>query len=127
MQATELAKIADIIPPSAPPTTAGVNVAIALMLITLLAIAVLLFYRRSVHAQLMRLRLKRRYLCNRDIALQLRTLIHNKHRQGLKQADDEQWQAYAHQLQHACFSHVPPGDDVLDSLLTEGRYWLRQQ
>lgn len=127
MQATELPRIADIIPPTAPAAAMSTGIVVALALITLLAIALLLFYRRSLHAQLMRLRLKRRYLCNRDIALELRALIHNKHRQGLEQGNDRQWQAYARQLQHACFSHMPPADEALDSLLAEGRYWLMQK
>ena len=130
MQVTELARIADIIPPSAPAEATGTSIAITLMLITLLTIAGLLFYRRSLHAQFTRLRLKRRYLANREIALQLRTLIHGKHHEGFKQADGrylQQWQAYTSRLQHACFSHTPPGDDVLDNLLTEGQYWLMQK
>lgn len=129
MQATDLARIADIIPPETPlPLTSPIDVAVLVLSLLLLA-WFLLFYRRSLHARLLRLRLRQRYCANRKVAMQLRSLIRYQLPHDHVFADNllnTQWQAFCSQLQHACFAREQPDDALLHDLFKHSRFWLKQ-
>jgi hypothetical protein len=134
MNAQELARIADIIPPSPPPPSYPAIVLLLSALALMLVITITLYwYRHATAAKLWRLRLSCRnaHCTQRELSMQLLSLICHEleipvlgafrpHRASL----EAQWAQFSTALHSACYSREAPDNKRLHQLIDEARFWI---
>jgi hypothetical protein len=134
MNAQELARIADIIPPSPPPASYQPLVVLLLAVAMLLAIMIASYwYRHATSAKLWRLRYScRNARCTqRELCMQLRSLICHELEISTLAAFrpqttslEAQWMQFSIALQSACYSRKAPDNKRLHQLIDEARFWI---
>ncbi len=126
MQAADLPRIADIIPPDAPEQTMSLLSFSAMSVIVFIVLILLYFLLRgSHHLQLLRIKrqLKTQKISARQAALNIRVLLRSH--QIECDIKDHQSQALCIQLQQACFSRTPPDRQAVEDIIQQSRQCLR--
>jgi len=117
----ELEKIADILPPMAPPSSTNITWPVILLIIFLLC-AVGIYFYRSNRQQLKRLQQKylRKKINQRQLAFELARLVTQKnHSPG-----NASWTIFHQQLQAACFSRNGLHENEMKKLLSSAEQWI---
>ena len=132
MNNSELAQIADILPPAAP-VSPPVDSWLYFFLLIAVVTVVGFWYLRSSKQQLRRLRkqYQQHKIDNRQCAFQLTSLLRqNNQRQDIStslfspQQNNLAWQEYSSALQVACYSRRSLDDETMSQLLRETERWL---
>lgn len=133
MNAQELARIADIIPPSPPPASYSPLVLLLSAAVLLAIIIASYWYRHATSARLWRLRYSCRnaHCAQRELCMQLRSLICHELEISTLGAFrpqttslEAQWMQFSTALQSACYSSEAPDNKRLHQLIDEARFWI---
>ncbi len=134
MSAQELARIADIIPPSPPlPSYPSLVLLLSAVLLLLVVMITLYWYRHATAAKLWRLgHSYRNARCTqRELSMQLRSLVcHELEISTLGAFRPQtaslaaQWTQFSTDLQSACYGIEAPDNKRLRQLIEEARFWI---